>query len=236
MKCLWMATTPRSGSNFLCQRLFERARLQMPKEFLNMDFLRQRGVVDDESRFLVPSLDALLERAAPGYDRRETALPICIKAMYTHLVQARTLPGVSEWLRAETVILLLRQDIVGQAVSLYIAEHTGRWTSYGRPRSEDRGDPPYDFKGIAARARRIEQHVALWRQTFAAENVDYRVVYYEQLMTQPDELLEELMHVWQLKPRARQAQPANPHERQTTALNEEFIERYRRDGGGGASA
>ena len=119
---------------------------------------------------------------------------------------------------------------MAQAVSLYIAEHTGRWTSYARPPSE-RVEPPYDFKAIDARARRIEQHIALWRQTFEADHIDYRVVYFEQLMTQPNELLENMMQAWQLKPRARQARHSHPPERQTTALNTDFIERYRLDRG-----
>jgi LPS sulfotransferase NodH len=223
-----MATTPRSGSNLLCQRLFERAQLQVPKEFLNIEFLQKWGVIDHEAKFLIPSLDVLLDRAK--YDRRDTAFPICIKTMYTQFDLARTLPGVSEGLRAETVILLLRRDIVAQAVSLYIAEHTGRWTSYGRPRS-DKSAPPYDFEAIEARIRRIDHHVALWRQTFEENHIDHRVVYYEQLMDDPDELLGHLMHVWQLKPRARPARHSNPHERQTTALNADFIERYRLDRG-----
>ena len=232
-----MATTPRSGSNLLCQLLFERAQLQEPKEFLNLEFLRNCGAVDHELRFLVPSLDALI--GCTNYDRRDRAFPICIKAMYTQFDKARTLPGVSEGLRAETVILLLRRDIVAQAVSLYIAELTGRWTSYARPAAE-RAEPPYDFKAIEARVRRIDRHVALWRQTFEADHIDYRVVYYEQLMADPDELLESLMHFWQLEPRARRARFSHPPERQTTVLNTDFIERYRLDkgddrAGGGAT-
>ena len=223
-----MATTPRSGSNLLCQRLFEQAQLQEPKEFLNIELLRQWGVVDHESRFLVPTLGALLDCAQ--YDRGDSAFPICIKTLYSQFDQARTLPGVSDALRAETVILLLRRDIVAQAVSLYIAEHTGRWASYVPPVSE-RSDPPYDFKAIAARVRRIDQHVALWRQALEADHIDHKVVYYEQLMAHPDELLENLMQIWQLKARVQPVRHSHPHENQTTALNADFIERYRLDSG-----
>lgn len=221
-----MATTPRSGSNLLCQLLFERAQIQEPKEFLNIEFLRSCGAVDHESRFLVPSLDALLD--CSNYDRRETAFPICIKAMYSQFAPSRTLPGVSQGLGANTVILLLRQDIVAQAVSLYIAESTGQWTSYASPRTDGAG-PPYDFAAIDARVRRIEQHISLWRQTFDAGRIDHREVFYEHLMADPVEVIDSVMQLWQLKLRPRPAHHSHPHARQTTALNADFIERYRLD-------
>src|SRR5687767_4026471 len=53
MKCLWIATTPRSGSNHFCDLLFEGATIQNPKEILNLELLRSRGLLED-THYLVP--------------------------------------------------------------------------------------------------------------------------------------------------------------------------------------
>ena len=234
VNCLWVASTPRSGSNIFCQWLYERARLQEPKEFLNVESLRKYGAVDDQGQFLVSSLAALFD--GTPFNRRNADFPICIKAMYSQFAQARALPGVIESLAARPVVLLLRRDVVAQAVSLYIAEFTGQWTSYAQPHA---AAPPYDGNAISARARRIEQHLALWRQVFAAERIDYREIYYEDLMAHPVDIVDGVIELWQLTLRRSRARHSHPHARQTTGLNADFIERYRRDqerNGGDATA
>lgn len=225
MKCLWIATTPRSGSNYFCDLLFERATIQNPKEVLNLELLRSRGLLE-ETRYLVPSLEALI--ANLGYDRRQKASPICGKVMYSQFDVARRLPGVRESLEAHPVVLLLRRDIVAQAVSLYIAEFTGQWTSYKEP-ARDVSELSYKFEAIDGIAERIERHTALWRRTFLVAGIHYIELYYEQVIEQPAEAVDRVMQLWELAPRMRARSAPKPHSSQTTEINRRFIEQYRRD-------
>jgi LPS sulfotransferase NodH len=225
MKCLWIATTPRSGSNYFCDLLFEGATIQNPKEILNLELLRSRGLLED-TQYLVPSLESLI--AGLGYDRRRQASPVCLKVMYSQFDLARRLPGVRESIGAHPVVLLLRRDIVAQAVSLYIAEFTGQWTSYKEP-ARDAAALPYSFEAIERVAERIERHTALWRRTFLVAGISYLEIYYEQVIEQPVEQVNSVRRLWDLAPRIRPKAAPKPHSSQTTEINRRFIEQYRRD-------
>lgn len=226
MKCLWIATTPRSGSNYFCELLFQRAKIQLPREFLNPELLRTLGLLQGWSDYLVPSLESLI--AGRGSRRQRRPSSICLKAMYSHFDRARALAGVRESLSAHPVVLLQRRDIVSQAVSLYIAEYTGQWVSF-RPPLRDVAELTYSFEAIDAVADRIERHTALWRRTFLVAGVEYKEIYYEQLIEQPEELVNSVMRLWDLEPRDRPRSAPKPHSSQTTEINRRFIEQYRRD-------
>src|SRR5688572_15310109 len=226
MKCLWIATTPRSGSSYFCEVLFQRAKIQASAEFLNPRKLRQRGLLQDESNYLVPSLEALIEGRMS--ERREVESPICLKVMYTHFERARALAGVRESLGAHPVVLMQRRDVVSQAVSLYIAELTGQWVSF-KPPLRDVAALPYSFEAIDGIVDRIERHTALWRRTFLVAGIEYLEIYYEQLIEQPVEVVNSVMRLWDLARRNRPKLAPKTHSSQTTEINRQFIEQYRRD-------
>jgi hypothetical protein len=48
-------------------------------------------------------------------------------------------------------------------------------------------------------------------------------------MARPVDILDRVIELWQLTLRRSRARHSHPHARQTTALNADFIERYRRD-------
>lgn len=226
MKCLWIATTPRSGSSFFCERLFQRARIQASAEFLNPRMLRQRGLLEGESSYRVSSLESLIESRMSG--RKKGSSPICLKVMYAHFDRARALAGVRESLGAHPVVLLQRRDVVSQAVSLYIAEFTSQWVSF-KPALRDAASLPYSFQAIDRIADRIERHTALWRRTFVVSGIDYVEIYYEQVVEQPVELVNSVMRLWDLAPRIRPRPAPKSHSSQSTEINRRFIEQYRRD-------
>ncbi len=226
MKCFWIATTPRTGSNYFCDLLFERAEIQTPKEFLNAEFLRRLDLVDDESRFVMPSFEAFV--AHIGDQWRNTVQPLCIKALYSQFEPVRTVPGVRESLSAHLVVMLVRRDVVAQAVSQHIARSAGHWVSAAEPR-RDRATIRYDFSAIDAAVERIERHNALWRRTFLVAGITYQEIVYEQLTLQPAEIVDHVIELWGLTPRSQRQAVPNPHRSQTTDLNAEFIERYRFD-------
>jgi LPS sulfotransferase NodH len=226
MNCFWIATTARTGSNYFCDLLFERAEIQTPKEFLNPEFLRRLNLVDDESRLLMPSLDSFLDDI--GRQWRNTVQPLCIKALYSQFEPARTLPGVRESLSAHVVVMLVRRDIVAQAVSQHIARSAGHWVSGAQPR-RDPETIQYDFSALDAAVERIERHNALWRRTFLVAGISFQEIVYEQLTSQPAEIVDQVIELWGVKPRAQRQAVPNPHHSQTTDLNARLIEQYRLD-------
>lgn len=226
MTSFWIATTARTGSNYFCDLLFERAEIQAPKEFLNLEFLRRFNLIDDESRPLMPSLDSFLDEI--GRQWRNTVQPLCIKALYPQFESARRIPGVRESLGAHLVIMLVRRDVVAQAVSQYIARSAGHWISGAQPR-RDLETIGYDFSAIDTTVERIERHNALWRRTFLVAGISYEEIAYEHVRMQPVETIDHVIELWGLTPRAGYRAVPKPHHSQTTELNARFIEQYRHD-------
>ena len=226
MRCLWIATTPRSGSSYFCELLFQRAKIQASAEFLNPRMLRRHGLLQDGANYAGLSVQSVIEGRMHG--RREGASPICLKAMYSHFDRARALAGVRESLGAHPVVLMQRRDVVSQAVSLYIAEFTGQWVSF-KPPLRDVAELPYSFEAIDGIADRIERHTALWRRTFVVAGMAYKEIYYEEVIEQPVEVVDSVMRLWDLAPRNRPARAPKRHSSQTTEINRQFIEQYRRD-------
>jgi LPS sulfotransferase NodH len=75
-------------------------------------------------------------------------------------------------------VLLSRQDILKQAVSLSIASQTGVWISGQKPVNEN---PEYSFKHIDNRLRKIILDNSSWRYTLAASGCNYIEMGFDQV-------------------------------------------------------
>lgn len=87
----------------------------------------------------------------------------------------------------ETVqaVQVIRQDIVSQAVSLWIAKHTKQWIST-QSSSMDEDKVPYDFWAIRRIMVGIGEHNTRMLSAFSAIGVPVSTVVYEQLIESPE--------------------------------------------------
>jgi trehalose 2-sulfotransferase len=121
---------------------------------------------------------------------------------------------------------IVRQDIVSQAVSFWIANHTKQWTGMQRSAVSEQ-DVPYDPAAIGQIIQTIGRQNTRVVAAFSALAIPVRTVVYERLLAEPEaemrslgEFLELDMHGWQM--------PEDlSHERQVSRIKADFAARTR---------
>lgn len=169
-----IAHTPRTGSHWLC------------------DVLQRNGLG------ITPEAPALFVGYGPGIarpgaraldtffaDRLAKGGGVCgVKtdlAYLEHLAQhIRPLDFKAHIFSHVTHYLLLtRADPVAQAVSWYLAKHTGYWTSADTPRH---GVPPYDRAAIDALLADLRTQHERWHGIIEAQGAEPLVIAYEDML------------------------------------------------------
>lgn len=123
---------------------------------------------------------------------------------------------------------IMRQDVIAQAVSLWIAKHTEEWSSRDRAKISE-SDIPYNFGRIGSICADIEQKNSEIRLALSALNLPSHGLQYERLISEPEFEMQRLgqflgadLSAW--------TPPANPrHEKQKSHVKEDFIRRFRND-------
>lgn len=103
------------------------------------------------------------------------------------------------------LIHLTRRDKVRQAISLYVAEHSGRWYDYNRA-SGNAGtgmpfnEPPlnYDFDAILHTYQYLLRHERLWREFFGANAFSVHEICYEDMIASFDAEMSRVFQVLEL--------------------------------------
>ena len=123
---------------------------------------------------------------------------------------------------APSLVWMTREDTLAQAVSWWKAITTGKWTD-GQPVA---GEPRFDFDGIAARVRRIEEHTEWWRRWFEANGVEPLHLTYEELAADPTAAARRVLGLLGVAvPHDFAVAPGT--EKQADAVNEDWVRRYR---------
>jgi LPS sulfotransferase NodH len=123
-------------------------------------------------------------------------------------------------------VWLQRRDRERQAISLTKALQSGVWRS-SRER-EFRGRYVYDFPGIAWRISDLRRQDAQWRAFFDRHSIDPLVLYFEDCLTDLDGTIRRIAE-WLEVPGDFVVQGTDEFKRQGGTLNEEWLQRYRRD-------
>ena len=125
-----ICTTPRSGSNLLCNLLESSGVMGYPKEFLNLDsvvlpFAQRNNLVDSESRIY---LDSYLEQVVKKFSSRNNVFGM--KLLFDQFEPYMQLNVIRQFIPRFKFIWLLRKDVLSQAISQHIAKETNEWTSF----------------------------------------------------------------------------------------------------------
>lgn len=165
----------RSGSNLLGDYMRQLPGLTGLNEHLNQQFVlkkcREAGIdsFPDYMRFLV-------DRAG------RNSLGLKASGSQVEMLHKWNILQMFETVQAVQVI---RQDIVSQAVSLWIAKHTKQWTSTQASTMEE-DKVPYDFGSIRRITVGIGEHNTRMLSAFSAIGVPVSTVVYERLIESPE--------------------------------------------------
>jgi LPS sulfotransferase NodH len=181
-----IAFSLRSGSTMLCDMLTSR-HLGKPSEFFHYPYdfnpLFDKRLGKTPLRQL---LTLIGDHSAGGYfgskvthDHRARLEQIFRQEVYDYDGLASVLPNHS-W------IFLKRRRIVEQAISLFIAERSGRWhITANAASSSEPTYPAYDFLTILSKVMILSAHNVNWEYYFSEEGINALCIEYEDLARNP---------------------------------------------------
>ncbi len=212
-------STPRSGSTYLCQLLYN-AGLCTAHEYFQREhylpLLAERWGCLDGGRVRPDLYAAALERHRTSDDG---VLGINLHGSHLHRFVA-ALPFFS----AEDVgyVWLQRRDKLRQAVSFGIAKQTGQWSSEFAKSAERR----YDFAHYAERLGMIHRQEDLIRAFIAGNEVACDQISYEDLTSDPAAVVKACFDI---DIAGSLSGADRPLQKQGDATNDDFVRRLSND-------
>ncbi len=162
-KILIIASTARSGGHMLGHALHKTNCFGFPLEYAN-----PANIAEWKRRF---GKEDFFEILTEIQQRRTSPNGVFgIKIHYSHIKQFGGFHHLIKCLPNAYYILLSREDVIGQAVSLSIASQTGVWISGQKPVNNN---PEYNFKHIDECLRQTILENSSWRYILAACGCNY---------------------------------------------------------------
>lgn len=176
-----VCATPRSGSNYLCQLLASTGVLGVPREYFNAP---GRRAYDDPNYPEDPRLQ-LAQITSTG------ATPNGVYAFKTHPFQLQGLAGTIDpfaELPGLSAVRLIRNDLVGQAISWWRVQQTGQHRASDRSLNA----AEYDEGGIRASLDFIRSENGYWRDHLAKLGMTALEIAYEDLCRDPQAQIDRV--------------------------------------------
>lgn len=188
-------SAPRSGSTLLARELYRTGLAGDPHEYLNPSAILAYQAASGRSQV------ALAEYLREIESRRTSANGYFgIKAHYFHLSRLGTAEEAKQRIAEEFLrkqhrrILITRRDKLAQAVSYFIAQRSGRWTSEHEPYlgPEPAAAVEFDPLAIGRCLIRIIEDEEGWRGALAETGLPYIEVVFEDFLASYRETLERV--------------------------------------------
>jgi len=224
-----ICTTPRSGSNFLCEVLSSTGVAGRPDEYF-------WNPPAGHAKWGVPEWSAYVEQI-----RRAGTTPngiFGIKLMWSYFgeVVGRlvTLPEAPEGSPPEILeavfpqmryVWLTRRDKVRQAISWFRAVRTERWRSMETGVMNDEA-VAFDFEPIDGLTKLAAADDQSWQAFFAQYGIEPLTIVYEEWEHDPLRACRQILDLLGVSAPERDAPPAWRHQRQSDGLTEEWVRRY----------
>jgi LPS sulfotransferase NodH len=171
---LILAAVPRCGSHFIGHTLASTGQLGFPLEYFKTSHWEAWGK-------RAGTADALGVLNSLYASRTSPSGVFSCKLQWDH-VRFVVDAGLSDLFQDATVVLILRQDILAQAISLAIARQTGSWISEQVPLRA----AVYSRSEIESAIAAIIEREGKWRAFLASIDVVPKVVSYEAFCEDPD--------------------------------------------------
>ena len=176
-----ICTTPRSGSNYLCQLLASTGQLGNPREYFNTAGRRKNS---DPKYPKNP-------RAQIDIIRSEGATSngvYSVKVMPVQYDRVTRKVGLLHEMPNLKFVQLRRRDLLGQAISLARVEQTGQFMASHRAR----GTPVYDVQGIRDGIRAVRARESSWDRAMRELGVQPLILEYEDVMRDPQAAVDQV--------------------------------------------
>jgi LPS sulfotransferase NodH len=213
-----IASAERSGSTYLCLKLWQTGALGAPWEYLNY----QTEMVAMARRLQTNDVNDYLRQVVAC--RTSANGTFAIKAHYHHFSYVLDrYPQLLDALPPPHFIVMQRHDRLGQAISLARAIQTNAWSSFARASSE----PVYDAALISQCLRKVEMQTAGWAGWLNEHRIVPLTIDYDELVERPDHSVGAARRFLGLaEPGEAPSLPVPMVERQADEVNAEWRARY----------
>jgi trehalose 2-sulfotransferase len=182
-----ICTTPRSGSNYLCELLTSTRSLGRPLEYFNPQGRRALETPDYPDDRALQLQRIVTQGCTPNGVYSLKVFPNQLERTLADVAVFNSLPSLR-------FVRLMRSDLLGQAISWARALMTGQYRSY-QPTT---GSPSYDGALISRCLANLACANAEWDIYFARRGITPTCLYYEDLEIDADasvRTIAELMNV-----------------------------------------
>lgn len=219
-KTLVIASTPRCGSHMLGHTLHQTGCFGFPLEYANPANLQEwKRRIETEST----------ERVIRELTQRRTSPNgvFGIKLHYTHISVLGGFDGVQALFPEAYYVLLSREGVLKQAVSLAIARQTGVWIAGQEPKNSN--PPEYRFEQIEKCLREVILDNASWRYTLAANGCNYIEMDFDSVRKNLGASVHTIADFMGVQLDENLAQEEHVTARQGNRLNDEWVAQFVRD-------
>ena len=213
-----ICSTPRSGSHYLGHLMYSTGNMGYPLEYFHPGHFKRWTELSGSER--VPEVIQYIRS-------RRTSPNGCFgfKAHFPQFLDLERAVPIDSVFTDCKFILIDREDLVGQAVSLVRARQTGQWMSM----HEAQGTPEYAFDLVDKAMLSLLAEKASWLRWFAVNAKPYLRITYEELQADPTVPLNRIARYFGLaEPVQIRVEDVVP-QKQGTPENERWRERYRED-------
>lgn len=218
-RSLAICSNPRSGSTYLIFLLESTGLLGLPYEWLRGDGGTAHWDYENYPRDSEGQLQIMLRDGT-------TPNGVCSVKMFPEHFDTRTDSGWAERMPGLQYVYLVRQDLLGQAISLSLARQTDSYAHWMPAQRE----PVYDREHIRRCMDFIATGDARWRLFFANNQITPLYITYEELSQSPQETVDKIAALVGVEG-ARIDTTAFNTTVQRNALNDEWRARFIKDQG-----
>jgi trehalose 2-sulfotransferase len=224
-----ICTTPRSGSNFLCEVLQSTGVAGRPDEYFWHPPIW-------EEEWSTADFAAYLERVLYTGTSAEGVFGVKLIWHYLddllpRLAEVAGLVGadpptiLSATFRNPRYVWLTRRDKVRQGISWYRALESNAWRSTDRATGPD-ADPAFDFAAIDHLVRQAVADDHSWQAYFERHAIGPLLLTYEDLAADPGSVALQILRYLGLPSPVAPWPPAWRHQRQSDARTEDWARQY----------
>ncbi|WP_397544405.1 Stf0 family sulfotransferase [Roseovarius salis] len=133
---------------------------------------------------------------------------------------------IPEMFSRTRMIHIIRNDVVSQAVSLHVAQHTGQWTSLQDAASSS---APYDFKHIKGRIDGINNQNGEIRLTASVLGIPVHTIVYEDFVADQDAGIEGVSRFLGVEASAGGVHAQSSYKKQRSQEKSDMVDRFKRE-------
>lgn len=218
-KFLIIASTPRCGSHMLGHALQKTNSFGFPLEYTNpINFPEwQKRFGKEDFQDVLAEIQKV--RTSPNG-------VFGIKIHYSHIKQYGGFARLQETFPNAFYVLLTRNDILKQAISLAIARKTGVWISGQKPVNEN---PEYEFKHIHKCLRELIVYNSSWRQVLRENRCNYIEMNFDFVVKNIASSIEQVAQFMDVEVKTELIPTQQVTKKQSNSINSEWEKRFLHD-------